>query len=292
MLDLAQLRSFVEVAERGTVAAAAASLGYTPPAVSQQIAKLETQLGTALFDRIAGRLRLNAAGADLVPVAYRMLDLAEEAKLISLASAPGRLVIAGIASALSALVVPCLDQLRRIATIGVVEAEDDDALRDLGLGHADIVLTQEHSGAAVERNPRYRYSVLGEDRLRLVVAPWLPPSTRLADLDRSPWLVNGAGTRCEAATRRILEAAGVSPQVVGSIADNRTLLELVAAGHGATIVPEVLLESALPGVTTCDEDLGATRSLLGVTRRGSGATHRQVIDLLAGQWSRARRISS
>jgi DNA-binding transcriptional LysR family regulator len=80
--------------------------------------------------------------------------------------------------------------------------------------------------------------------------------------------------------------------VAGSVADNRTLLELVAAGHGATIVPEVLLESALPGVTTCDEDLGATRSLLGVPRRGSGATDRQVIDLLAGQWSRARRISS
>ncbi len=54
MLDFTQLRSFLEVAERGTVAAASAALGYTPPAVSQHVAKLERRLDVVLFERAGG----------------------------------------------------------------------------------------------------------------------------------------------------------------------------------------------------------------------------------------------
>ena len=69
--DTARLRAFLQVAERGTVAAAAAKMGYTAPAVSQQIGKLEQQLGVNLFDRVGGRLRLSAAGEKLLPLARR-----------------------------------------------------------------------------------------------------------------------------------------------------------------------------------------------------------------------------
>jgi DNA-binding transcriptional ArsR family regulator len=57
MIDLVRLRSFAHVCEAGTVAAAAAGLGYSPPAVSQHVARLERDLGVALFDRVGGRLR-------------------------------------------------------------------------------------------------------------------------------------------------------------------------------------------------------------------------------------------
>ena len=57
-MDLVQLRSFVEVAEKGTVAAAARTLGYTAPAVSQHLSKLEKELETMLF-----RPRWAASGA-------------------------------------------------------------------------------------------------------------------------------------------------------------------------------------------------------------------------------------
>jgi DNA-binding transcriptional LysR family regulator len=75
MMDLVHLKSFAEVAERGTVAAAAAAQGYTAPAVSQHIAKLERDLGVALFDRVGGRLVITEAGAALAPIAFEMLDL-------------------------------------------------------------------------------------------------------------------------------------------------------------------------------------------------------------------------
>ena len=80
MLDLVCLRSFVHVCERGTIAAAAADLGYTAPAVSQHIAKLERDVGVAVFDRVGGRLRPSAAGNELLAMAASMLDLEERCR--------------------------------------------------------------------------------------------------------------------------------------------------------------------------------------------------------------------
>jgi len=72
VVNVTQLRSFLEVSERGTVAAAAAALGYTPPAVSQHLAKLERSLNVTLFDRVSGQLALADAGRALVPIAREL----------------------------------------------------------------------------------------------------------------------------------------------------------------------------------------------------------------------------
>src|ERR1700712_1982088 len=145
MMDLVQLKSFAEVAERGTVAAAAAAQGYTAPAVSQHVAKLETALGTPLFDRVSGRLALTVAGTALLPIAFEMLDL--DARGRAAVGASGDLphvVFSGFASAISAVLIPRLGRLREHASIEISEAEDDEALRDLALGAVDVVLTQEY----------------------------------------------------------------------------------------------------------------------------------------------------
>ena len=70
MLDLHRLRLLREFAERGTIAATAAALGYTPSAVSQQLAALEREAGAALLDRegIDGELRARDARAGRVEV--------------------------------------------------------------------------------------------------------------------------------------------------------------------------------------------------------------------------------
>ena len=172
MMDLVHLKSFTEVVERGTIAAAAIAQGYTAPAVSQHIAKLEAVLCTALFDRVGGRLALTTAGAALVPIASEMLDL--DARGRAVVEEPGvvpNVVFAGFASAIATVLVPCLDRLSEHATVEIVEAEDAEALRDLGLGAVDVVLTQEYEGAPVGRNPRFRYTPLVTDRLRLVLPP-------------------------------------------------------------------------------------------------------------------------
>ena len=173
------------------------ALGYTAPAVSQHVAKLEAELGTQLFDRVRGRVVLTAAGAALVPIALAMLDL--DAFGRATVTRPGNVphvVIAGFASAISTVLVPHLDGLRNHATFEITEAEDTEALRDLGLGAVDIVLTQEYDGLTAERNRRFTFTPLVTDRLTLVLPPDMASSTTIEELADAPWLLNGQATRC------------------------------------------------------------------------------------------------
>ncbi len=80
MLDLHRLRLLKEFAARGTIARTAAVLGYTPSAVSQQLAALEREAGTALLDRSARRAELTDAGRRLAEHAERILAMVEEAE--------------------------------------------------------------------------------------------------------------------------------------------------------------------------------------------------------------------
>lgn len=281
MMDLVHLKSFAEVAERGTIAAAAAAQGYTAPAVSQHIAKLETVLGTQLFDRVGGRVALTAAGAALLPIAFEMLDL--DALGRATVNEPGDLphiVFSGFASAISTVLIPRLGLLRDRATIEITEAEDAEALRDLGLGAVDVVLTQEYEGVPAERNRRFTFTPLGADRLTLVLPPDMEASTTIGQLQDVPWLLNGRTTRCALATKGILDAAGITPRIVGTIADNATLLALVAAGQGVTVVPARVLDDAHHDVVTALQDLGITRTIYAVTRTATTASISLLLELL------------
>jgi DNA-binding transcriptional LysR family regulator len=280
--DTARLRAFLQVAERGTVAAAAAALGYTAPAVSQQIAKLESQLGAPLFDRVGGRLRLSPRGEELLPVARDILDLTAQVAAPSVSSPRReRVVIAGFASALRTLALPALrSRLARTIVFDLREAEDEIALRDLRLGDVDLALTQEYDGALAPRSDRLTYSPLLNDRLRLIAPPAHPASVSLDDLAEIGWLVNGAGTRCEEATQRVLRDAGITARIAGRIADNQTLLALVVAGHGATIAPQLVIGRGPNNFTVARKDLGVTRTIFGVTRAPEASRLAPVLDQL------------
>ncbi len=284
MLDLVQLRSFLEVAERGTIAAAAVTLGYTPPAVTQQVAKLERTLGTALFDRAGGRLHLSTAGGALVPIARELLDLARQATDAVQQPLPTqRVTIGGIASAIAALVTPQRTELVKCADLRLTELEDADALRELRLGHVDVALIQEYPNDDSQRDQRLCYSIAVRDALRLILPPSWSARTSLNDVRDMPWLINGTGTRCESATREILVAASVEPTIVGDVSDNRLLIALVAAGYGATIVPELVLADSPLKVTISSHDIGVTRSLVVVTRQSPSPAARAVVDQLVSQ---------
>lgn len=269
-MDLVQLRSFAHVAERGTVAAAAAALDFTPPAISQHVSKLEAELGTELFDRIGRRLTLSDAGACLLPIALELLDLETRGRrLVGQPSTTRRYVVAGFASAIAELVVPRLANLPSSMSLDIVESEDADALRELRLGTVDLVLTQEYDGMPVERAATFTFTPLLTDRLRLVLPAAMGSTTTIEDLAGTAWLVNGRGTRCAEATTRVLRRAGLAPVISGVVADNETLLALVAAGHGVTIVPEVLIDTERTDITVADQDLGICRTVLAVHRESS-----------------------
>ena len=79
---------------------------------------------------------------------------------------------------------------------------------------------------------------------------------------------------------RILASTGITPRVVGSVDDNHALLRLVAAGHGACIVPALVLASGADGVTVAHARLGASRTILAVARRSSGGRADRVVTAL------------
>jgi DNA-binding transcriptional LysR family regulator len=280
-LDLTRLRSFLEVAERGTVVAASKALGYTAPAVSQHVTKLERELDVLLFERVGGQLTLTPAGLDLLPFAHRIRDLAARATEAVHSSPPRpHLVVAGFASAIATLLTPNLARLKQHAYIEIFEAEDAVALRELRLGHADVAVIQEYPGDDSQRDPRLTYTTGVTDELRLVLPPSYPTSTTVADLATVPWMFNGTGTRCEAATRDILRNYGIDAQVSGNVSDNHVLLQLVSAGHGVTIVPDLVLAESGSAVTVATEILGVTRTMLTVTRTPPTPGARTVVDAL------------
>ncbi len=278
--DTGRLRAFLQIAERGTVASAAEALGYTAPAVSQQLSKLERQLGASLFDRVGGRLRLSARGESLVPIARQILDLSSQAEQTN--NVPGthnrEVVVSSFASAIRELLIPVMQsKLAKRTRFVVREAEDEVALRDLRLGDIDLAIVQEYEGGQSTRSSRLTYTPILQDRLRLLAHGSVSPSIQLDELATTSWLVNGAGTRCEEATQQILRAAGIVPKITGHVGDNHTLLALVAAGHGATITPELVIASAPPGLTVAKVNLGVSRTIFGVTRT---AVHERFVPVL------------
>src|ERR1700751_3317876 len=102
MLDIRRLRMLHEFAARGSIARTAEALGYTPSAVSQQLAVLEREAGTPLLDRTARSAGLTDAGRRLASYAERILAMVEEAEadLSARAAEPsGRVVVTGFPSA-------------------------------------------------------------------------------------------------------------------------------------------------------------------------------------------------
>lgn len=79
-MDIKELHAFITVADVKSVSLAAEQIHLTQPAVSKRIASLETQLGTALFDRIGRQLKITEAGIAFLPLARNILQTVEDGK--------------------------------------------------------------------------------------------------------------------------------------------------------------------------------------------------------------------
>ena len=115
-LDVGRLRLLREVALRGSIAAAARSVGLTPSAISQQLMVLEREAGTTLLDRSPRGVVLTGAGHTLSARAGQVLDVlaAARADLDRIAgSLTGPVSVATVASAAAVVVSPAARALGR-----------------------------------------------------------------------------------------------------------------------------------------------------------------------------------
>src|SRR4051812_44505270 len=134
MIDVRRLQMLREVAREGSLSAAARTLGYTQPAVSHHIARLEEEVGTALLARLGRGVRLTDAGLALVVHADAVLtrlDLAKEEVAEIAGLRAGRVRLAAFPSGSATLMAPALSRLRRRhpgIEVTFTELEPEDAL--------------------------------------------------------------------------------------------------------------------------------------------------------------------
>src|SRR5580698_556688 len=253
MLDLHRLRLLQEFAARGSIAGTAAFLGYTPSAVSQQLAVLEREAGTALLDRSARRAELTDAGRRLAGHAERILAMVEEAEtdLSTEAQEPaGRVVATAFPSAAVAFAPALARSLRTHPRLTLVlrQTPAREGLRQVRSGEVDVAIVDDWTGRLADEIEAGGSILscyhLNRDRLVLVV----PRSHRAADpsaavdlraLRHEPWLAAPSGEPSRQAVDRLLAAVGVTPPVLSEFEGMSTIVSLVARGIGIAILPRL-----------------------------------------------------
>ena len=256
MLDPHRLRLLREFAERGTIAATAAALGYTPSAVSQQLAALEREAGTALLDRSARRAELTDAGRRLVEHAERILAMIEAAEAdLSLAGPAGRVTVTAFPTAAVAFGPALVRRVRAHPglTLLLRETQREEGLRLVRTGEADVALVADWSGRQTSADSArpggtgaLRYYPLIRDPVVLVLPRGHPAAdpARPVDLEKlrdEPWLAAPAGEPSRQAVDRLLASTGGMPQAPWEFEGLSTILSLVARGIGIAVLPRLTL---------------------------------------------------
>jgi DNA-binding transcriptional LysR family regulator len=252
MLELRRLRLLRELHERGTIAAVADALRYTPSAVSQQLGMLEREAGVPLLEKAGRGVRLTDAGLVLVEHASAMLERAARAEADLAAAAGevmGRARIAGFQSALREIAIPVLDVLEREVPrlrCELVEREPEDALPELALGDLDVVIGDEWQHHPWRLPAGLERCELLRDPVRVVLPVGHPcaraDAVAIADLAGEAWAAGHPGMGWEEIVLRTCRGrGGFDPDVRHRTNDATLALELVRGGRAVTMLPDLIL---------------------------------------------------
>jgi DNA-binding transcriptional LysR family regulator len=282
--DLRRLRLLRELEERGTLAEVAAALGYSPSAVSQQLAVLEREAGARLLEKAGRGVRLTDAGWLLARHARVLLSAAAaaEAELAALSEdVRGTVRAAGLQTATRRLLIPAL--ARTIADhpqvrVEITELEFEQAVPGLRLGTVDLAISDEYDGHPRPRPGGLSFEVLHEEPL-LLVLPRLHPlaavtgPVALSALRSDVWTASDEGTGHHAMLVGSCRAVGdFEPDVRHRSGDLDVQLELVRSTGAVALLPALALPAADPSLSfhpVAETALG--RRLLVVTRQGPAA---------------------
>ena len=275
-MELRQLRYFVAVAEELHFRRAAARLHISQPPLSQQIRALEEELGFALLVRTRRRVDLTPAGAAFLRDARALLSELEGAvagaRRIN-AGETGRVRISFVGSALFSIVPGTVERFRRSrpgVEIELRERATVDQLRAVRAGAADVGLVR----PPIENDGELRVQTVLRER---TVAA-LPAGHPLAALRRVPLRRLAAEPlvlfpRDQAPGLHdlligSLAGAGAAPRVIQYAPEMLTIIGLVAAGTGVSLVPASVGRLALDGVAYRPMAGAPLSELVAITRAG------------------------
>ncbi|MEV0317612.1 LysR family transcriptional regulator [Streptomyces sp. NPDC050658] len=256
MLDIRRMQVLRAVVTSGSVTAAARNLGYTPSAVSQQMAALEKEAGIALLERTGRGVRPTDAGRLLTEYAVAIgkhVAEAETALAELRAGRTGRVSMRYFTTAGTALVAPAIAALRREqpgVTVELKLSDPDDPMPDVRDRRADLALVVRPGGQLDVDGVRFihllddRYDAVLPAGHRLAAKPLL----ELTDLADEPWVASESPGPCLDPILEACGSAGYSPDFVVESGDYATAQGFVAAGLGVSLVPRLGLDARHAGV--------------------------------------------
>jgi len=278
MFDAAGLRVMRAIAEQGSFTAAAHSLGYTQPAISQMVRRLERRSGTVLVERNGRSVRLTEAGEVLARHAVNVLAALDNAQAEVAAIAglrAGRVRLMAFPSSSATLVPRALAKVKAAhpgVTVQFSEAEPPESLAALRAGTCDLAVAFTYDGTDVGRGEDDLQGLEVIDVLDDPVLVALPAGHRLAghevvdlaQLSQESWIAGCP--RCRGHLLSLGREAGFEPEVSFETEDYVAVLGLVAAGLGVALVPRLILTSVShPDVVTRTVEPASSRSVQMVT---------------------------
>jgi LysR family hydrogen peroxide-inducible transcriptional activator len=280
-MELHQLRYFCAVAETGSFSRAAEQSHVSQPSLSQQIMKLEGELGARLFDRLGRSVRLTDVGKTFLPRARSVLRELEAARgdVVDRKDSIGGPVTVGVIPTVAPYFLPPLltSFSRRFpqAELTVAEEITPVLLERLRAGAIDVAIL-----ALPIRGHEFEAAPLLTERLFAA----LPKSHKLArhrslslkDLRSEPFLLLRDGHCFRDTAVAACDRARLHPQVVFESGQFSSLLSMVGAGMGVSIVPEMAIEknSTCRYVPIADEQ--ASRTIGTVVLRGRSLSRAHV----------------
>jgi DNA-binding transcriptional LysR family regulator len=283
MLNPGRLNVLREVAARGSFSAAADALSYSQSAVSQSIATLESEVGTALIERDRRGVRPTAAGAALIGHTEGILSRmdAAEAEVAAIAGGRGgRLRIASFPTAGATLMPQAIAALRAShpgVEVTLAEGEPEEIAPRLRAGEFDLVALFEFEGVGERLGAGMRRFELLEDPLRLALPSGhrlvRRKQLRLAGLSEEPWIQTSASSPCARHVVRSCHAAGFEPRVSFESDDYQTVQGLVAAGVGVALIPQLALSTVRADIRIRGlHPASPVRKVFAATRRSAAVT--------------------
>lgn len=306
VLNLWRLRILQQLDALKTMSAVAEAVGLTRPAVSQQLVKLENEVGVTLVIRDGRGVRLTVAGRRLVDHANRMFSIEAEAEA-ELASVRGGLAgslrLAGFGTAISGLLPQVVESIHRespLLDLGVDEMSPIESLTALSARKVDLALVDDFAfptarlSAGVDLEEIYLdpvYVVLRSDH-----ASAGSREMSLGQLRGELWVLNEGSAGWNRVIMTALRASGFEPRLVEGGRSYSSSLALVAGGVGVTMQPGLAMRSPISGLAWIRVRPRLNRRLFAAYRSGSNS--QPLIDLAlrnlraAAQKLRAERDSS
>jgi LysR family hydrogen peroxide-inducible transcriptional activator len=276
-MELHQLRYFCAVAETGSFSRAAERSHVSQPSLSQQILKLEDELGARLFDRLGRSIRLTDVGKAFLPRArgvLRELEAARGDAVDRKDTLSGTIAVGVIPTIAPYLLPPCLASYSRKCPqvqLTVVEEITPVLLERLRAGSIDVAIL-----ALPIRGHEFEVLPLLTERLFAALPAKHRLSTRrslsLKDLRSEPFLLLRDGHCFRDTAVAACDRARLHPQIVFESGQFSSLLSMVGAGMGVSIVPEMAVNRSERCRYVRIADAQALRNIGAAVLRGRSQT--------------------